>query len=248
MTQNATFNYINLGAFKVKESNSMPVPLNPDQQRIIEHREGPALVIAGAGSGKTRVVTQRVAHLIRSGVPASSILLLTFTNKAAREMALRAARQQGVEPDQQKILNGTFHSMASRFLRRSAKLLHYENQFSILDASDSRDLIRASIAEKIGKPGRNFPKPSVLFSVFFLAFNRYCPQESLVQNQYTKRQFLCSRSSSSSFASSSSFFSRSFSLSGGVWVSSLKSFLRVLTKNTPIAIRVTKTKEAATNS
>ena len=88
----------------------MPVPLNPDQQRIIEHREGPALVIAGAGSGKTRVVTQRVAHLIRSGVPASSILLLTFTNKAAREMALRAARQQGVEPDQQKILNGTFHS------------------------------------------------------------------------------------------------------------------------------------------
>ena len=176
----------------MKESNSMPVPLNPDQQRIIEHREGPALVIAGAGSGKTRVVTQRVAHLIRSGVPASSILLLTFTNKAAREMAIRAARQQGVEPDQQKILNGTFHSMASRFLRRSAKLLHYENQFSILDASDSRDLIRASIAEKIGKPGRNFPKPSVLSSVFSLAFNRNCTRESLVQNQYTKRQFTLS--------------------------------------------------------
>ena len=167
----------------------MPVPLNPDQQRIIEHREGPALVIAGAGSGKTRVVTQRVAHLIRSGVPASSILLLTFTNKAAREMAIRAARQQGVEPDQQKILNGTFHSMASRFLRRSAKLLHYENQFSILDASDSRDLIRASIAEKIGKPGRNFPKPSVLSSIFSLAFNRNCTRENLVQNKYTKRQF-----------------------------------------------------------
>ncbi|SVC23753.1 uncharacterized protein METZ01_LOCUS276607, partial [marine metagenome] len=167
----------------------MPIPLNPDQQHIVEHRDGPALVIAGAGSGKTRVVTQRVAHLIHSGVPASSILLLTFTNKAAREMALRAARQQGVEPDQQKILNGTFHSMASRFLRRSAKMLHYENQFSILDASDSRDLIRAAIAEKIGKPGRNFPKPSVLSSVFSLAFNRNCTRESVMQSNYVKRHF-----------------------------------------------------------
>ena len=92
----------------MNESFSMKIPLNPDQQSIVEHLEGPALVIAGAGSGKTRVVTQRVAHLIHSGVPASSILLLTFTNKAAREMALRAARQQGVESDQQKILNGTF--------------------------------------------------------------------------------------------------------------------------------------------
>ncbi|MGB1693668.1 MAG: UvrD-helicase domain-containing protein, partial [bacterium] len=122
----------------------MPVPLNPDQQRIIEHREGPALVIAGAGSGKTRVVTQRVAHLIRSGVPASSILLLTFTNKAAREMkerlelllAQRLAQSQYGQPwstlppvEQRQLRSriyrevtkelwiGTFHALFARMLR-----------------------------------------------------------------------------------------------------------------------------------
>ena len=132
---------------------------------------------------------QAVLDLSSAADVAEGLAWYQTANKAAREMAIRAARHQGVEPDQQKILNGTFHSMASRFLRRSAKLLHYENQFSILDASDSRDLIRASIAEKIGKPGRNFPKPSVLSGVFSLAFNRNCTRESLVQNQYTKRQF-----------------------------------------------------------
>ena len=110
--------------------------LNPDQQRIVLHQDGPALVIAGAGSGKTRVITQRVARLTQSGVPASGILLLTFTNKAANEMAARVNRAANLRKEQQKLIHGTFHSVASRFLRRYAKLLRYENQFSILDASD----------------------------------------------------------------------------------------------------------------
>ncbi|MEE3122478.1 MAG: ATP-dependent helicase [SAR324 cluster bacterium] len=168
---------------------SLSVPLNPDQLRIVEHLEGPALVIAGAGSGKTRVITERVAHLIRTGTPASSILLLTFTNKAAKEMSLRAARQQGVDQEKQKILNGTFHSMASRFLRGYAKLIRYENHFSILDASDSRDLIKASIAEVVGKPGRHFPKASVLSNVYSLAFNRQCNAESIRAQPYVQRTF-----------------------------------------------------------
>ena len=91
--------------------------LNPVQRKIVEHKSGPALVIAGAGSGKTRVITHRVAQLIHSGIPASSILLLTFTNKAANEMAQRVGRALKNYTEQQKIIHGTFHSVGTRFLR-----------------------------------------------------------------------------------------------------------------------------------
>ena len=104
--------------------------LNPVQREIIEHKNGALLVIAGAGSGKTRVITHRVAHLINSNVPASSILLLTFTNKAANEISQRVERAVKKTSDKQKIIHGTFHSVGSRFLRRSAKLLKYNNNLS----------------------------------------------------------------------------------------------------------------------
>ena len=124
--------------------------LNKAQKKIVAHNNGPALVIAGAGSGKTRVITHRVAHLIQSGVPASSILLLTFTNKAADEMTRSVGRAINDFTDQNKILHGTFHSVGNRFLRQHAKLLDYKNNFSILDTSDSKEMIKASIAETIG--------------------------------------------------------------------------------------------------
>ena len=163
--------------------------LNPVQRKIVEHKTGPALVIAGAGSGKTRVITHRVAQLIHSGIPASSILLLTFTNKAANEMAQRVGRALKNSTEQQKIIHGTFHSVGSRFLRRNAKLLNYNNNFSILDSSDSRDLIKASLAETVGKPGKYFPKAAVLQNMFSLAFNRFCTQKMILDQPYHERSF-----------------------------------------------------------
>ena len=105
--------------------------LNEIQRKIIEHKSGAVLVVAGAGSGKTRVITHRVAHLINSEIPASSILLLTFTNKAANEITQRVERSLNNSYDRQKIVHGTFHSVGSRFLRKSANLLKYNNNFSI---------------------------------------------------------------------------------------------------------------------
>ena len=163
--------------------------LNPIQRKIVEHKTGPALVIAGAGSGKTRVITHRVAELIHSGIPASSVLLLTFTNKAADEMAQRVGRTLKNSIDQQKIVHGTFHSVGSRFLKRNAKLLNYKNNFSILDSSDSRDLIKASLAETIGKSGKYFPKAAVLQNIFSLAFNRFCTQQMILDLPYHERSF-----------------------------------------------------------
>ena len=163
--------------------------LNKAQKKIVAHNNGPALVIAGAGSGKTRVITHRVAHLIQSGVPASSILLLTFTNKAADEMTQRVGRAINNSTDQNKILHGTFHSVGNRFLRQHAKLLDYKNNFSILDTSDSKEMIKASIAETIGKPGKSFPKAAVLQNLFSLAFNRNGSQDVILTVPYNKRNF-----------------------------------------------------------
>ena len=161
--------------------------LNKAQKKIVDHKNGPALVIAGAGSGKTRVITHRVAHLIHSGIPASSILLLTFTNKAADEMTQRVGKAINNTTDQNKIIHGTFHSVGNRFLRHHAKLLGYKNNFSILDTSDSKDMIKAAIAETMGKPGKFFPKAAVLQNLFSLAFNRNGTQKMILELPYHKR-------------------------------------------------------------
>ncbi len=162
--------------------------LNPDQKKIVAHHEGPALVIAGAGSGKTRVITHRVARLIQSGIAPSAIMLLTFTNKAATEMAARVARAASLR-DNQKLLHGTFHSMGSRFLRRYAKALQYESNFSILDTSDAKDLLKAALAEVVGKPNKQFPKVAVLQDLFSGAFNRLCTAQMLLEHPYPERHF-----------------------------------------------------------
>lgn len=110
--------------------------LNPEQRRAVEHLEGPALVLAGAGSGKTRVLTTRIAHLVHEhGVGPERILAVTFTNKAAGEMRERIAMLLGGEPRGMWV--GTFHALGARLLRRHAHLLGYDNTFSILDAEQT---------------------------------------------------------------------------------------------------------------
>ena len=115
--------------------------LNPQQSEIVKHNQGPALVIAGAGSGKTRVITFRVAKLVENGVAPNSILMMKFTNKAAKEMAERVAKTLGDKDVAKGIIHGTFHSVANKFLRRHAPMIGYERNFSILDDSYSQSLI-----------------------------------------------------------------------------------------------------------
>jgi DNA helicase-2/ATP-dependent DNA helicase PcrA len=131
--------------------------LNEPQRLAVTNTEGPALIIAGAGAGKTRVLTYRIVHLLNNGVPANRILALTFTNKAAREMKERISRL--VDPSIAKYLwMGTFHSIFARILRMEGDKLGYSSNFTIYDSSDSRSLIRAIIRElnlddNIYKPG-----------------------------------------------------------------------------------------------
>ncbi|NOU60484.1 ATP-dependent helicase [Marinifilum caeruleilacunae] len=130
--------------------------LNPVQREAVENYTGPSLVIAGAGSGKTRVLTYRIAHLLNQGVRPYSVLALTFTNKAAREMKDRIANVVG--PQQaQSLWMGTFHSIFSKILRYEAEHLGFDSNFTIYDTQDSRNLYRAIIKEmqlddKVYKP------------------------------------------------------------------------------------------------
>lgn len=120
--------------------------LNQAQANAVKETEGPALVIAGAGSGKTRVLTYRIAHLLEKGVPPYAILALTFTNKAAREMKDRIARVIGND-DPRYLWMGTFHSLFARILRREADKLGYPAAFTIYDTDDSKSLLRSIIRE-----------------------------------------------------------------------------------------------------
>ncbi len=158
--------------------------LNPDQERIVAHLEGPALVIAGAGSGKTRVIAHRVARLIETGVPPETIFMVTFTNKAAEEMQLRVDALLGIKARSKGLVAGTFHSVANRFLRRYGNLIGYERNFTILDETDSRDLIKAAVAECVGKTERKFPVAAVVQNVLSMAFNRHLTLEALLQREY----------------------------------------------------------------
>ncbi|MBR6018377.1 MAG: exodeoxyribonuclease V subunit gamma [Paludibacteraceae bacterium] len=135
--------------------------LNDSQRAAVEYCDGPELVIAGAGSGKTRVLTYKIAYLLEQGIPANRILALTFTNKAAREMKERIQRLVNAE-DARYLWMGTFHSVCGRLLRSKAEKLGYTKDFTIYDTTDSKSLIK-SICKELELEDKVY-KPSLVLS------------------------------------------------------------------------------------
>jgi DNA helicase II / ATP-dependent DNA helicase PcrA len=157
--------------------------LNAQQLAAVTSAPGAALVIAGAGSGKTRTLTYRVAWLLEQGVSADSILLLTFTNKAAREMLDRVASllPQGAAG----IWGGTFHSIGNRILRRHAQRLEFRQGFTILDREDQNELVASIIAQEgLRTNDRRFPKPEVLADIFSYRVNTGSPVAEVLTTKY----------------------------------------------------------------
>ena len=148
--------------------------LNRDQQQAVTYIEGPSLIVAGAGSGKTRVLTYKIAYLLQQGVPASSIMALTFTNKAAREMKERI--QKLVGPDARYLWMGTFHSICGKLLRPEAEKLGYTRDFTIYDTTDSRSLIK-SICKERGLDDKVYKPAAVLARISMLKNNLISPDE-----------------------------------------------------------------------
>ncbi|MEE3448362.1 MAG: UvrD-helicase domain-containing protein, partial [Bacteroidales bacterium] len=120
--------------------------LNEPQRAAVEYIDGPALVIAGAGSGKTRVLTYKIMHLLQSGYKPWNILAITFTNKAAREMKERIAKKIG-EEDASKLWMGTFHSVFYKILRVEAEKIGYGPNITIYDTDDAKSLIKSIVKE-----------------------------------------------------------------------------------------------------
>jgi DNA helicase-2/ATP-dependent DNA helicase PcrA len=144
--------------------------LNAEQFAVVEQGEGPCLVLAGAGSGKTRTIVYRVAYLLEQGVDPSQILLVTFTNKAAKEMMVRIESLLGQYP--KGIWGGTFHSVANRLLRKYGTAIGFNPNFTILDQDDSRDLISACVKSlHIDTKKIRFPSNGVIQGLISLCSN-----------------------------------------------------------------------------
>src|SRR5947209_15440294 len=156
--------------------------LNAQQYAAVTAPPGPSLVIAGAGSGKTRTLIYRVAYLLEQGISEDRILLLTFTNKAAKEMMRRVADLLGQELP--GLWGGTFHSIGNRILRLHADRVGYHRDFTIMDREDATHLIKACLEElKIETKGRTFPKAELLGDIFSMSVNTEKPIAQLLKEQ-----------------------------------------------------------------
>ena len=157
--------------------------LNDQQFAAVTARPGAALVIAGAGSGKTRTLTYRVAYLLDQEVDPKNILLLTFTNKASKEMLERV--RELIPHDISDLWGGTFHSICNRILRRHAVELGFTRSFSILDRDDQKSLLKLVVDEaKIDTKNRRFPKGDILLSIFSLVENTGRTVRAILDESY----------------------------------------------------------------
>ena len=156
--------------------------LNPPQLEAVKQKEGSVLVIAGAGSGKTKTLTYRVARLIEDGINPKNILLLTFTKKAAQEMLSRAAIVLDSRCEQ--VAGGTFHSFANVILRKYSSLLELNNNFTITDRADSEDIINHIRSNIIGKQEKRFPKKGTILDIYSKAVNKNIPSENIILCEY----------------------------------------------------------------
>jgi len=157
--------------------------LNESQYEAVNFDQGPLLVIAGAGSGKTRTLTYRVARLVEVGVLPSAILLLTFTRKASQEMLQRASTLLDVRCE--NVAGGTFHSFANTILRRYATHLGYNRSFTIIDRADMENLVATLKKEMgLGEKDRSFPKKGTMASLFSRSVNKVTALEDIIYDDY----------------------------------------------------------------
>jgi DNA helicase-2/ATP-dependent DNA helicase PcrA len=158
--------------------------LNPAQYEAVTSVNGPHLIIAGAGTGKTRTITFRVAYMVELGVRPETILLLTFTRRAAQEMLRRASVL--LDSRCEKVAGGTFHSFANLVLRQYAPLINFEPSFTILDQGDAEDVVNLLRTEmKLDTRKRRFPRKQTLFDIFSKSVNTTESIKTVVENEYT---------------------------------------------------------------
>ena len=155
--------------------------LNQEQLAVVYMGDGPCLVLAGAGSGKTRTITYRVAYLLEQGASPDNILLVTFTNKAANEMVRRVRELTGAENNLPWA--GTFHSIANKILRQHASVLGYQNNFTILDEDDAEALIKIAVKKNKNEDsdGKKFPSASAIKNIFSFARNAERPLAEVLE-------------------------------------------------------------------
>ena len=157
--------------------------LNPAQYEAVTSVNGPHLIIAGAGTGKTRTITFRVAYLVELGVRPESILLLTFTRRAAQEMLRRASTL--LDSRCEKVAGGTFHSFANTVLRQYAPLINFQSSFTILDQGDSEDVVNLLRTQmKLDTRERRFPRKQTLFDIFSKTINTVSSIKHILQEEY----------------------------------------------------------------